>query len=159
MKKTRIFALALALLTLASCLSLAACKKEPAVHEAFVGEYTSTFVDAQMAEDAISYTLSMKADMTFTLTRTEAGEQKWSYSGTWKTDTANGETEVLCLFKDYQSADYIFITDWNPTFTLSFLDDGSLKAVPMIGNASATVSPFGNGADVMRVGLVLFAKS
>ena len=66
----------------------------------FVGEYTSVFVDAQNNDESISFSLSIKNDNTFVLKRFDSGEEKYVHSGSWKSYSAFGKTELICIIEE-----------------------------------------------------------
>ena len=145
---------AIILILLSLCLNLSACGNKTS---AYAGSYTSVFVDSQSDTKPISFQLTVRKDETFTLIR-RSGEAEIHYGGTYKSHTANGETQLLCLIQEGFKWNSKYPNAWNPYFTLSKLDDGTILASP--GNtvtSSSTSSAFG-WAQITLITLVLFEK-
>ena len=153
-KNIKRIAIALILLLTLSCL-LSSCGLRGI---RFVGEYTSVFVDSQNKDESISFTLSIYNDKTFVLKRFVADEEKFAYSGSWKSSSAFGKTELICMVEEGYEYSSNYPNAWNPYFALSFLDDGTLMA-----SSGTTVSKdgaimvFGWGSKT-SITMILFEK-
>lgn len=150
MKKTKLCLTAIILVLLSL---LALCLSGCANEGAYVGEYQSVWVDFQNKERTVSFSLSVKEDGTFVLSRT-GGE---TMSGSYKTITEGGATKLLCLVSEGYEW-YGAYPVWEPYFTLSFSDDGTLMATsPFTDKTKAT--PFGWVDGSVSVTMILFEKA
>lgn len=135
---------------------LAGCSKKSVKH--FAGNYKSTFVDSQNVADSLNFELSIKSDNTFTLKRYAGIEEKFNYSGTWKSYTENNVARLLCLVEEGYKYSTSLPDIWNPYFELTILDDGSLVAAPGATSSKySAVAAFGTGEDFF-VSLVIFER-
>ena len=153
MKKIAMFFLAALIVCMCSVLCFTSCSIKYAGNtKAYVGMYTSIFVDSQNDTDTISFSLKINDDKSFVLSGAK------TYMGTWKSYTESGKTQLLCLVEEGFRYNESHPNGWNPYFTLCFLDDGTLMATPgMTGNSLGSVSAFGSGS-VTMVTLVIFEK-
>lgn len=150
MKRYRIFS---AVLMIVCLLGLCSCNTLPSQTRKFVGSFHSTYSDSQTDDMDICFTLEIKSDRTFTLMKNEH-----EYSGTWRSSTKDDSTQLICVMeRGYQWNSYHPNT-WTPYFVLTFMDDGTLMAVPATTSSSTTVSSaFGNGA-ITLITLVYFER-
>ena len=149
MKKT-VSCLILVLMVFFSCLTMSGC--DPVGQEAFVGEYKSVFVDSQNTDNSISFSLEIKEDGTFVL------DGHRSYSGTWKSYTQSGTTQLVCIEEEGYTYGTSTPNAWSPYFSLSLLDDGTLMAIPGTTQSSISVrTAFGAGENT-HITMVLFEK-
>lgn len=149
MKKYRIFSAAL---IIAFLLGLCACNTQSSQVSKFIGSYHSIYSDSQTDDQSISFTLDIENDNTFTLTK-----NGYRFTGTWKSSTKDNHAELICVMeKGYQANSY-HPKAWTPYFVLSFLDDGTLMAVPATTSGSGVVSAFGYG-EISIITMVYFEK-
>lgn len=117
--------------------------------DAFCGTYSSIFVDSQNKEESISFTLTINNVKTFELNRTPIS---LDYKGTWKSYTDSNKTQLICY--EWNSS---YPNAWNPYFTLSMLDDGTLMAAAGSTSSSSLSTAFGSG-EITRITLIIFEK-
>ena len=129
-----VFALIAVILSLSGC-SMAGLEWD---------EYSSVFVDSQSESNDIEFELVLAPDRTFVLTRYDGEEATFCYEGEYRTSTVRGRTEIICTVDEGFSGNY------NPYFTVRYLDDGGVAAFAE-GNASA----FGRGAEY-EITMVIF---
>ncbi len=135
-------------------IALVGCSSASSYH----GEYTSSFIDVQNVERDNTFSLSIKKDKTFVLIKKSGEEVIFTREGVWKSATSDNQVSLICLINPIGWNENLpgIISEY---FALSFLDDGSLMAVPsMIGNPNYLSSAFGYGDASIRVSMVHFNK-
>ena len=156
--KTKCLAFVLLIVLLCSSLLLLGCSKETNKKISYVGTYESTFVDSQNKEENISFSLDIKSDNTFILTRYVGDEEK-EYSGYYKSYTESDKEQLLFIVEEGFEWSEENPNAWNPYFTVCRLDDGTLMAkAGTTFTSSATITAFGKGS-VSRITLILFDKT
>lgn len=124
----------------------------------FVGEYTSVFVDAQNNDESISFSLSIKRDNTFVLKRFDSGEEKYVRSGSWKSYSALGKTELICIIEEGYQYRSDYPNAWHPYFALAILDDGTLMATTASTLDSGKAVTTFEYAEICQITMILFEK-
>ena len=123
----------------------------------YTGTYQSTFVDAQNDDENISFTLDIKSDKTFVLTRC-VGENSEEYSGYYKSYTEAGQKQLLFVVEEGFEWNHIHPNAWNPYFSVCMLDDGTLMATSgTSASGISTATAFGSGS-ISQITLILFNK-
>ena len=149
--KYRIFVLLFAVLC--SSFLLGGCS----LFTSYTGTYQSTFVDSQNDDENISFTLDIKSDKTFVLTR-HVGEDSKEYSGYYKSYTEAGQKQLLCVVEDGFEWNEYHPNAWNPYFSVCMLDDGTLMATSgTTSSSNAVATAFGSGS-ISKITLILFNK-
>ena len=115
--------------------------------DAYMGSYTSFFVDAQNEASNIHFSLVLEENNKFYF-----DGNGLSYEGEWKTFTQDGKVQMICYETYGYQWNELYPNLWSPYFTLSFLDDGTLMATPAV-----KPNAFGGG-EFLSVTLVLFEK-
>ena len=138
---------------LCSSLLLGGCS----ARKSYVGRYRSTFVDSQNDEENISFSLVIKKDKTFVLTRYKGDSQK-EYSGYYKSYTEAGQEKLLFIVKEGFKWNNTHPNAWYPYFSVCRLDDGTLMATAGTTSSDTYVATaFGSGS-ISRITLILFTK-
>ena len=159
MRTSKIKLIAVMLLSVILLLGFTACfGKEKKAADTFVGEYKSTFVDSQVAGDGLEYLLRINDDNSFTLTCKKNSEEHFKYTGTWKSYTESGKSQLLCTVESGFQWNKNNPDAWNPYFYLSRMDDGTVMAsAGTTSSMNSVVTAFGSG-DITLVTLILFEE-
>lgn len=83
-----------------------------------------------------------------------------NYKGTWKsyTDTNSNKTQLICYEEEGYEWNSSYPNAWNPYFTLSMLDDGTLMAAAGSTSSSFLATAFGGG-EITKITLIIFEKN
>ena len=135
--------------------------------EDFYGSYHSIYVDSQTKKNSAYFELEVKSDGTFYYKRTDTGLE---CSGEWRSYNEDGTVKLLCTASTSGLMPGT-LNVWNPYFTLTMADDGTLIANAPLGTGFSKsfagtevfynldlVSAFGIGA-LQWIQLVIFEKN
>ena len=123
----------------------------------FIGTYKSTFVDSQNNDESVSFTLNIKKDKTFVLTK-YYGENVYEFSGYYKSYTEYDKKQLLFIVEEGYQWNSKYPNAWSPYFSVCMLDDGTLMATAgSTSSSTSVVTAFGSGS-ITKITLILFAK-
>ncbi len=136
------------------------CEKQK--NKAFIGEFTSTWIDVQHASSIqLSFILILNSDKTVSLERKTGSTTDWTKTGTWAGNKSKDNYGIICMFDDTDKTRNALGT----YLTLTQIDDGRLTASPSMTYAfgGSSMSCFGNingsGYPSYFVSIVVFSRS
>ena len=151
--KKKIGAILLAGLLLFSAMGLIACKEETMEpEEAFIGTFTSSWIEGSNTawlpnNLSASFTLTVNADRTFSLSRAGGESSSYTRNGTWAGTQSKDDFGIVCFFTIETPGQNTTLA--NRYFTLTQLDDGRIVAAPGVGF----------GFDVLTGGIMVFERN